>query len=153
MILMSVNKSINVTHFGFGEFAILTSIQSESEILRLIKKILLKVSSNAYTAKLGPVTLCAGISIYGKNNKLTGVRNWINQARQACMLAKTNGRGRVSFYVTPEKRKNLAVQLMLEIKKPKGVLYIFMFIFYILSIDYICCVCWKLLSLKCVNAV
>ena len=51
---------------------------------------------------------CAGISMY---NAPLGVR-------QACILAKTIGDGRVSFYLTPEKRHNLAAQSMLEIQKP-----------------------------------
>ena len=48
---MNVNKTMNVTHFGFGEYAIVAPIQSESEMKHTVKKILLKVSTNAHTAK------------------------------------------------------------------------------------------------------
>merc|ERR1719150_1257334 len=46
IILMSISKDLNATHFGFGEFAILANVSSESELRRILKKILNKVSSN-----------------------------------------------------------------------------------------------------------
>ena len=77
IILMSVNKTINVTHFGFGEFAIVAPIQSESEMQRTVKKM---VSSHAHTAKLRVVTLCAGIGMYDIPLVVNG--------GEACILAK-----------------------------------------------------------------
>ena len=93
IILMSLSKEIHATHFGFGEFAVLASVSTESEIRRIVKKVLNKVSSNVATQKLGPVTLCAGISIYKKGSSIS---QWVNQCRQACRLAKNNGRGRIA---------------------------------------------------------
>lgn len=116
IILMSISKEIHFTHFGFGEFAILASVSNESEMRRILKKILNKVSSNVSTQKLGPVTLCAGLSIYIKN---TSISQWVNQCRQACRLAKTNGRGRIAKHISSDNRRRMAVELMLEIKKPR----------------------------------
>lgn len=93
IILMSINKEINATHFGFGEFAILANVGSESELRRILKRILKTVSSNVATQKLGPVTLCGGLAMYQKG---CSISQWVNQCRQACRLAKTNGRGRVA---------------------------------------------------------
>jgi len=116
IILMSISKEINATHFGFGEFAILAAVGNESELRRVLKRILNKVSSNVHTQKLGPVTLCAGLSMYHKGSSIS---QWVNQCRQACRLAKTNGRGRIASYITQENRRKLAMELMLEIKKPR----------------------------------
>ncbi|ETO04438.1 Ser/Thr protein phosphatase family protein [Reticulomyxa filosa] len=89
IILMSISKNVSVTHFGFGEFAILSPIEDEQELRKLTKR----VSSNVSTEKLGPVTLCAGISLY---EAPLSVSQWINRCRQACRLAKLNGRGRIA---------------------------------------------------------
>merc|ERR1719474_1342817 len=115
IILMSISKEINATHFGFGEFAILANVGSESELRRILKKILKTVSSNVATQKLGPVTLCGGLAMYQKG---CSISQWVNQCRQACRLAKTNGRGRVANYITQDDRRRKAIELMLEIKKP-----------------------------------
>ncbi len=93
ILLMSISKEINATHFGFGEFAILANVGSESELRRILKKILKAVSSNVATQKLGPVTLCGGMAMYQKG---CSISQWVNQCRQACRVAKTNGRGRVA---------------------------------------------------------
>ena len=93
IILMSISKDIHATHFGFGEFAILANVSNESELRRILKKVLNKVSSNVSTVKLGPVTLCAGLSMYQKGSSIS---QWVNECRQACRLAKTNGRGRIA---------------------------------------------------------
>ena len=93
IILMTIGKNISMTHFGFGEFGILCNISSESELRRIIKKVLNRVVSNVSTEKIGPVTLCGGISMYEYG---ISISEWVNRCRQACILSKTNGRGRIS---------------------------------------------------------
>ncbi|ETO03764.1 hypothetical protein RFI_33638, partial [Reticulomyxa filosa] len=115
IILMSVAKTVNVTHFGFGEFAILSPVENELALRKLTKRVLTRVSSNVSTEKIGPVTLGAGVVIYESS---LSVSQWINRCRQACRLAKLNGRGRIANYIPRDRRRNLAVRLMLEIKKP-----------------------------------
>eukprot|EP01083_Nonionella_stella_P175699 612632_1 len=119
IVLMSITKDIKATHFGFGEFAILANVSDESDLRRILKKILNRVSSNVATQSLGAVTLCGGMSMYNVARR-SSISQWVNECRQACRLAKTNGRGRIGSYISPENRRKLAIELILEIKKPRA---------------------------------